>query len=167
MATLLFMAFVAAVLWCAWPSTSGPAAPRRARWWLVGTIALIPWLAWLYWVPRGVRYRLRRRRRLYKITVPIAGGVLLTYTDRSMPYGPDRRAHRRQRRQAAQHPQFQVATPTQYRNSVRFWEECQRSGTPAEQAVAPQMLAFLAEEVPVGIALFRPPTITPDVIEQR
>ena len=39
-----------------------------------------------------------------------------------------------------------------HRDSVRFWLKCQRNGTPIEQAIAPQMLAFLSELAPPGIA---------------
>lgn len=143
---LLWVVFVAAVMWCAWPYCRRPRPgwTGRGLWWLIVTMALIPWLAWLYWVPRGVRYRVRRRQQLYQIVVPTPNGALV-YSDRSIPYPPDRRARRRARRRDAQPL---LATATQYRDSVRFWTECQRSGTPAEQALAPQMLAFLDESLP-------------------
>lgn len=142
MLELVALGFIAAGLWAAWPSCS-----RRARWWLIATITLLPFLAGPCWLIHGARYRLRRRRQLYVITVPVPGG-LLSFSDRSIPYGPDRRAHRRQRRREAQRPRYKPLTPTQHRDSVRFWEECQRTGTPTEQALAPQMLAFLDDLAP-------------------
>jgi 4-amino-4-deoxy-L-arabinose transferase-like glycosyltransferase len=46
----------------------------------------------------------------------------------------------------------QVAVGQHYRASVYFWLERQRDGTPVEQAIAPQMLAFLRESAPSGLA---------------
>jgi hypothetical protein len=106
----LLVALTAAVLWIAWPSTSGA---NWARWCLYITMGLIPWLAWLYWVPRGMRYRLGQRR-------PGAQGQAITT----------------------------IAAAEQRRASLRFWQERQRNGTPTEQALAPQMLAFLKESTP-------------------
>lgn len=136
-ATLLFLAAIAAVIWAALPSCRR----ESSRWWLVATMVAVPWLAWAYWLPRAIRYRVERRRRLYEIVAPIPGGVLV-YSDRSIHhYRPERRAHRRQRRQEAR----VGAAPTDRRESVRFWSERHHDGTPTERAIAPEMLALLRE----------------------
>ena len=99
---------IAAVIWLAWPSCRR----RAARWWLLATMLLLPWVAWLYWLPRGVRYRRGIRRR------------------RPAP--------------------FVAPTAVQHRDSVLFWRECQRTGTPTQRAIAPQMLTLLNDSPPVG-----------------
>lgn len=46
--------------------------------------------------------------------------------------------------------QRQFTACQQHDDSVRFWLERQQSGTPIEQAIAPQMLALLSESAPPG-----------------
>lgn len=152
-ATIALFANVIAVTAVAWPTCRS----ERSRWLLIITMITIPWLAWVYWVPRAIRYWLERRRRFYQITAP--GGP--TYSDRSIPYQPDRLAHRHQRRQD-RYPTMSLserlylraihddANIRQHDDSVRFWLERQQNGTPTEQVIAPQMLTLLSESAPPG-----------------
>jgi len=109
---------IAAVTWCAWPSCRR----RAARGWLLATMLLLPWVAWLYWLPRGVRFRWRYRWPRSGVAAPLY----------------QRLANRRARRRSAD-------LSAHHRTSVRFWLARERDGSPTEQAIAPQMLAFLNE----------------------
>ena len=101
--TVIFLAFIGVVIAIAWPTCETEAS----RWWLVGTMATIPWLAWLYWIPRRVRYELAKHRHR---SVKQRGTLI-----------------------------------SERAESVRFWTQCQHSGSPIERVVASQMLAFFAE----------------------
>jgi hypothetical protein len=96
LATVIFLALIGIVVVAAWPTCE----TETSRWWLIGTMVAVPWLAWLYWIPRRMRHELDKRRVQRR-------GIRI--------------------------------------ESVRFWTRCQHSGSPIEQAIAPQVLAFFAD----------------------